>query len=253
MKQVMLDILDKITIVETDEELAHLLENMRIAAQKSPCRLAFINAHGFNMACKDPAFAADLLACDYVFRDGSGMKILYKMMGRRAGLNLNGTDLIPRIIALYGHEKVALMGTSSPYLERAGKILARSGAQIVAEVDGFHETEEYLAAAEMTKPDLIILAMGMPKQERIAGALATQRPQQGGLIICGGAILDFIGGKVTRAPSFLRRIGMEWFYRLILEPKRLFGRYVLGNGVFLMRAVGIMIASKRRHSGGFAP
>jgi N-acetylglucosaminyldiphosphoundecaprenol N-acetyl-beta-D-mannosaminyltransferase len=56
------------------------------------------------------------------------------------------------------------------------------------------------------------------------------------VIVCGGAIVDFIGGKVSRAPNLVRTLGMEWLYRLYLEPKRLFKRYVVGNPLFLWRA-----------------
>ena len=57
------------------------------------------------------------------------------------------------------------------------------------------------------------------------------------LIVCGGAILDFLGGKVSRAPLWLRRLGGEWIFRLMREPKRLFMRYVVGNPLFLLRAL----------------
>jgi exopolysaccharide biosynthesis WecB/TagA/CpsF family protein len=64
------------------------------------------------------------------------------------------------------------------------------------------------------------------------------------VIVCGGAIIDFLGGKVSRAPLWLRRMGMEWAYRLAVEPMRLFRRYVIGNPLFLSRA--LRLASFRR-------
>ncbi|MEX5624238.1 WecB/TagA/CpsF family glycosyltransferase, partial [Pseudomonas syringae] len=57
------------------------------------------------------------------------------------------------------------------------------------------------------------------------------------LIVCGGAILDFLGGKASRAPQWLRHLGGEWAYRLLREPKRLFMRYVVGNPLFLLRTL----------------
>jgi len=89
--------------------------------------------------------------------------------------------------------------------------------------------------AREQQPELIVLGMGMPKQEAVAAELAVT----GGpcLIVCGGAILDFLGGKVSRAPEWLRRLGGEWLYRLLREPKRLFMRYVVGNPLFLLRTL----------------
>ena len=77
--------------------------------------------------------------------------------------------------------------------------------------------------------------MGMPKQETIAKFIK----EQSGLncvLVCGGAIFDFLGQKVVRAPLWMQRIGIEWVFRLVQEPKRLFKRYVIGNAVFLYRA-----------------
>jgi Teichoic acid biosynthesis proteins len=55
--------------------------------------------------------------------------------------------------------------------------------------------------------------------------------------VCGGAILDFLGGKVSRAPEWLRRLGGEWLYRLLREPKRLFIALCVGNPLFLVRTL----------------
>jgi len=59
------------------------------------------------------------------------------------------------------------------------------------------------------------------------------------LIVCGGAIIDFLGGKMPRAPRWMRRAGLEWAFRLGLEPRRLFRRYVIGNPVFLARTLSL--------------
>ena len=75
----------------------------------------------------------------------------------------------------------------------------------------------------------------MPKQEVVATRLAASGVPC--LIVCGGAILDFLGGKVDRAPKWGRRLGCEWVFRLIKEPKRLFSRYVVGNPMFLLRTL----------------
>jgi N-acetylglucosaminyldiphosphoundecaprenol N-acetyl-beta-D-mannosaminyltransferase len=78
--------------------------------------------------------------------------------------------------------------------------------------------------------------MGMPKQERLARRLRLELPHAPA-IVCGGAILDFMSGNVERAPQPMRRLGLEWLYRLCREPRRLFRRYVLGNPLFILRLV----------------
>jgi exopolysaccharide biosynthesis WecB/TagA/CpsF family protein len=142
-----------------------------------------------------------------------------------------------------------LFGTRSPWLDTARQKLEAEGLVVVACHDGFSEPEKYLELAEETKPELIILAMGMPKQEDIAVRLR-ERLSHPVLIVNGGAILDFLGGKVTRAPELMRSIGLEWLYRLYLEPKRLARRYLLGIPVFFSHVVVTRLTGPRAPEGG---
>lgn len=244
MKPILLTLADSLTIVPDKRAKARLLSKLAPSSLTAPTRLAFVNAHAANLCHKNPAFLADLLACETILRDGAGMKILYKMLGREPGLNLNGTDFIPELIDLYHDQPIALMGTAEPYLSRAADKIEARGATIVARIDGFQDDASYLSLAKRTRPSLIILAMGMPKQERVASYLAANL-EYPCFIVCGGAILDFIGGKVTRAPAIFRKTGMEWFFRLIIEPKRLFNRYVIGNAAFLTRAAYAVMQSRK--------
>ncbi len=238
-------IINKITIVSDGDDRSKLLTRIKPEALTRPVRMAFVNAHAYNLCYKNSDFFQHLLNSDYVLRDGSGMKILYHMLGKDPGLNMNGTDFIPDIIKLYRGERVALLGTGDPYLKRSAEELQKIyGIQPVLLVDGFQKDEFYLEVLGMKPASLIILAMGMPKQERVASLLAN-RIDYPCLIICGGAILDFIGGRVIRAPLLFRRFGMEWLYRLLQEPRRLFRRYVLGNAVFLLRSLKLSVQTRK--------
>lgn len=234
-------LVDKIHIVADEDALKEFFAAIHPDALTRPVRIAFVNAHAFNMCCGNPAFLQDLLDCNYVLRDGAGMKILFKLLGREPGLNLNGTDLIPRILELYKGRNAALMGTESPYLDRAAEKISAMGVTPLVTIDGFQDNAVYKEKLEGQDVPLVVLAMGMPKQETVACLLA-QGSKDARLIVCGGAILDFIGEKVARAPDIYRRYGMEWLYRLMQEPRRLFKRYVIGNFVFLYRA--LMIAKE---------
>jgi exopolysaccharide biosynthesis WecB/TagA/CpsF family protein len=101
-------------------------------------------------------------------------------------------------------------------------------------VDGFQTPSTYLHLLRERRPSLVLLAMGMPRQEELALWLR-RRLGHGCLLICGGAIVDFLAGRTRRAPPLLRRLGMEWAWRLGQEPVRLFKRYVIGNPQFLWR------------------
>lgn len=233
-----------LTIIPDAASKQRFIDKLTPGRLTGPTRIAFVNAHAANLCHRDAAFLDNIVACDHVLRDGSGMKILYRLLGQEAGLNLNGTDFIPELIALYRGQNIALLGTTEPYLSNSAEIIEGKGLNIVLKADGFKGADQYLAEVRACRPSLIILAMGMPKQENVAAHLA-QGLDYPCLIVCGGAILDFIGGKVVRAPRIFRQIGMEWLYRLMLEPKRLFGRYVLGNVIFLWRALCTSIKAKK--------
>lgn len=197
--------------------------------------LGFVNAHAMNFCVADPKFAADVLDLDHIVRDGIGVHALYKLIGTHSGLNLNGTDLLPELIARYAGQRIALFGTRLEHVERAAERLRRDVGCDVIVADGFQRDGYYLECAAREQPALVVLGMGMPKQERVA-RLMKHGLHQDMAIACGGAILDFLSGHVSRAPGWMRRSGLEWMYRLSLEPKRLFGRYVIGNPLFLLRS-----------------
>ncbi|HSV46890.1 MAG TPA: WecB/TagA/CpsF family glycosyltransferase [Ramlibacter sp.] len=217
-----------------------------ISHPAEPLVLAFVNAHAMNSVAQDAHFFQSLMSADVVLRDGIGMAILLQLLNQPPGLNMNGTDLIPRIIERFSGQGIALFGTREPYLLAAQAVvegrLAPGSRCIVA--NGFQQPETYVRLAAAHKPSLVVLGMGMPRQETVALMLraAVGYPC---LIVCGGAIIDFLGNKTSRAPAWLRRGGFEWLFRLALEPRRLFRRYVLGNPLFLARAVLLAARSLR--------
>jgi N-acetylglucosaminyldiphosphoundecaprenol N-acetyl-beta-D-mannosaminyltransferase len=225
-KQRWSSVLQAIRIVPSPLDEAALLAELATASESRV--LGFVNAHAMNSIVADPGFFAALRGADVLLRDGSGM-------ARDAGMNMNGTDFIPKILATFGSRRVALWGTRQPYLDAAAARCRQDlGADVVSLEDGFQDIAHYERAAKASDPELIVLGMGMPKQEEVAAALraTASRPV---LIVCGGAIIDFLGGRVCRAPLWVRKLGVEWVYRLLKEPRRLFSRYVVGNPLFLLR------------------
>ena len=230
--------------VNSSEGEQELLESLDRTSK--PLVLAFVNAHAMNCAAESPEFFDAVTAADVVLRDGMGMAILLRLLGQSPGLNLNGTDLIPKILRRFAGRPMALFGTEEPYLARARETvntrLAPGSACITAH--GFLDTATYLRLAAEHRPSLIVLGMGMPRQEEVARALRGSLAFPC-LVVCGGAIIDFLGGKTSRAPAWMRTLGIEWLFRLVLEPRRLFKRYVIGNPLFIARALSLAAATPR--------
>jgi len=239
------NVLRRLTLVRDKEALdACFAAWVRPAA---PTVIAFVNAHGMNLAAQNAAFADRLADADALLRDGSGMRLLLQGMGKDPGLNMNGTDLIPELIDAFRGQSIALWGTQDPHLSAAAAKLSSSlGPETnLMLADGFRSVDHYVREAKAQQPALIVLAMGMPKQEQVARSLreALKHPC---LIICGGAILDFIADRFPRAPHWMQRVGCEWLFRFSLEPGRLFKRYMLGNPAFLARSVMFIARGRLR-------
>lgn len=165
-----------------------------------------------------------------------------------------GSDLIWRLCeqaAQLGHRVFLLGGAPGIAEEAARKMTERfPGLQIVGtECPPFRvlsEDEEsaLLHRIRTTQPHLLIVALGQPKGELWIGRVCAKL--NGPVCIQLGASLDFVAGKVHRAPRWMQRTGLEWAYRLAQEPRRLLGRY-LSNGAFLIRM--LLSSTRRKHPG----
>lgn len=239
-----LRLLGRLCIARDPAERLALLD--RLARPERGAVLSFLNQHAVNLSWSDAEFRAALEASDWLLRDGIGLAACLHLLGREPGLNLNGTDLIPDILRAYSGRPVMLAGTATPWLDRAAARVEEMGCVVVAARHGFLPPDAYLTLARATRPELIVLGMGMPKQERLAPLLAQALAPEPVLVVNGGAVLDFLAGRFPRAPRALRRMGLEWAFRLAREPARLSGRYVLGGGAFAWRALWLAAAREVR-------
>lgn len=245
---------ERLRIIATPDQAATFIAELLSAA---PLRtVGFVNAHAVNLAGENDRFFHDLSSCDHLLRDGAGVFLLLKLLGREPGLNMCGTDFIPQLIRGASAQgfALALFGSEEPSLRQAARVISEQGGAIAAMAHGFHPDDEYPRLLENAEAEklLVVLAMGMPKQERVAALLqAGAEDGRTVLIVNGGAILDFMGGKVKRAPRWLRQLGLEWLFRLLLEPRRLWQRYLAGNVRFLWNA--ILLTKRNEANGGQAP
>lgn len=204
-------------------------------------RVAFVNAHCVNVAAKDPVYRRALESADVLLPDGAGIEFAARLNGLQMVSNLNGTDLCPTLLA-----EAASRGKSVFLLGGKPGVAAAAAAQlndlipslrIVGTRDGFNgaEPQSAIAAINASRADILLVAMGVPLQEVwLHRAHDMLHPD---LVLGVGALFDFLAGEVPRAPLWMRRARLEWLWRLCVEPRRLFGRYVIGNAVFVARAL----------------
>ena len=189
-------------------------------------RVLFLNAHGVNLAAQNEAFLKELLSSDYLLRDGIGLELGFKCLGMKDTENLNGTDLIPEILEAHKSKKIAVWGSSDEALEKLETRLKSEGYNNLVSLEhGFHDDDFYINEYNEVKPDILILCMGMPRQEILSGELSGLAHPS--LIICGGGWANFYSGHKKRAPEILRKLKVEWIHRLCSEPFRLGKRYTI--------------------------
>ncbi len=200
----------------------------------------FLNAHCFNTAQKNREYRDAINSSDLLLNDGVGIKIASLLSGLSLRENLNGTDLIPEILKLAAkkNKRVYFLGGLDGVAEKASVNVKRSlpGLDIAGSHTGFFGTDDekdLIDKIEESGAELLIIGMGVPRQELWA-VRNKQLLKKVKIIIAGGAILDFLSGRIKRAPLWLRKVGMEWLYRLYIEPSRMWKRYIPGNFIFFI-------------------
>lgn len=179
---------------------------------------------------------------DLVFTDGMPIVWFSKLLGRPIKEKISGSDFLPRLCDLSARNgyKMFFLGAAPGVAELAAQKLAEryQGLQVVdcysPSLDFEKNPEEMkliddrIAAA---KPDILVVALGCPKQEVLISDNKTRWNVPLSLGV--GASLDFAAGKIKRAPRWMSNHGLEWLYRMCQEPGRMFKRYVLRDWKFL--------------------
>ena len=211
----------------------------RAVAAGSHKKIAFLNAHGANIAYQDHDYQA-VLDKFTVLADGIGVDIGSKMLYREPfPENLNGTDFIPRLFSeISSPLKVGLFGAGKDVAIHAVRMLSEQFPNHAFEMigDGYFETadeEQVIKKLQADPPDVLLVALGNPIQEKWIAKNCTGHHAR--VAIGVGALFDFTSGRVRRAPEWMISLRIEWLFRLLLEPGRMWRRYVLGNPLFLIR------------------
>ena len=212
--------------------------------------VTFLNAHNANIASSDPQFRR-VLRDFTVLSDGIGVDLASRVLyGQPFHANLNGTDFVPDVLQTAPHGmKVGLLG--------AGPGIAAKAADRFRSIDGRHEyrvfghgyldddeAERALVDIAAWRPDILLVALGVPRQETWIAEKLTRAHCTMPMGI--GALFDIITDTVPRAPRWVRAIRCEWIYRLWREPRRLWRRYLFGGPLFAVRVVLQKLSARER-------
>jgi N-acetylglucosaminyldiphosphoundecaprenol N-acetyl-beta-D-mannosaminyltransferase len=210
---------DDVTFAET---LA-LMESF--IAEGGPHQICTVNPEFIMLAQHDQEFRAVLARSDLNIPDGGYLRWAARFRGRRLREQVTGSDGLPLFaeIAARKRYRIYFLGAGEGVAERAAKNLCERfpGLQVVGAYAGspvIDDEDALVARVRAARPDALFVAYGAPQQDKWIARNAQQL--QVPLMMGIGGTLDYIVGIVSRAPSWMRRLGLEWLYRLIRQPWR---------------------------------
>ncbi len=203
---------------------------------RTPTVFVGLYAALFRATARDAGYR-ELVASSLTYPDGQGLVVELQRRGVPQAERLATTDMVHPIVRLAAERgwRIGLYGAAPGVADRAAEklIAAVPSAEIVAVWDGYSggPSTEQLQAARL---DVLFVALGAYRQERWAHSVAAAAGVPA-VLTCGG-LLDFVAGDKRRAPNWMQRLALEWAFRVLLEPRRLLTRYLLGNSYFLWHA-----------------
>jgi N-acetylglucosaminyldiphosphoundecaprenol N-acetyl-beta-D-mannosaminyltransferase len=212
------------------------------------------NLHSLCLFHKQPAMRQFHALADYAHVDGMSVVLLARAFGLRLGRDhrTGYMDLLPELAAAASaeHWKIFYLGSKPGVARRAALLLQKEypGLQLETHhgyfdvTPGSIENEAVLQSIREYAPDVLLVGMGMPRQEE--WVTANRDRLDAHAILCSGALMDYVAGEIPTPPRWLGRMGLEWLYRLVSEPERLFHRYVI-EPWSLLKVVGKELVSRR--------
>jgi N-acetylglucosaminyldiphosphoundecaprenol N-acetyl-beta-D-mannosaminyltransferase len=239
--------------VGPDQVLALIADAM--ASRHRLCPTALNTAKLVAMR-RDGELRRDVLGSDLITADGAGIVLAARLLGRPLPGRVAGIDLMAATIALAARRgfRPYLLGARPNVVEQAARHLLADhpGLTLAGWRDGYFgpgDEGAIVAAINASGADCLFVALPTPMKERF---LARNRDSLAPPVIMGvGGSFDVIAGHVARAPAWMQGAGLEWLFRLMQEPRRMWRRYLVTNAVFaawLVRALAARALGRR-----FAP
>ena len=229
-------------------ELAQPAEMLRTitgwVGSGSPHRVMYVNAHVVNQSRAIPELRQALESAELVYCDGYGVRLAARVLEVPVPHRMTGADWVWGLAALCeaAGTSLYLLGSDPPVAKEAAARLTRwyPDLRIAGTHHGYFDldsphSDRVVEDINARDPDIVVVGMGTPKQELWVQRNADRLNAD--VLWTVGALLDYIAGRVPRAPRWLADNGLEWIFRLAVEPHRMWKRYLLGNPAFLSRVM----------------
>ncbi len=200
--------------------------------------ITYLNQHCLNIYCTNEHYKEILNNFFDVYSDGIGMQLALKFLLKKEYNSFNATDLNKRILNYFIDNKISFYIIGGKFDKELLLRKFNDSEAFVGYWQGYFKDDDYkhiIESINSNNPQVIIIGMGVPKQELFAYDLS--KKTNSNLYLCVGNFLEFYLGTIKRIPYKFRNKGIEWLYRITQEPKRLWKRYFYGIPLFIFRVI----------------
>ena len=229
----------KIDNVGVQEVIDHINQ---VIFEKKKSIISYANIHALNLCCESNRFREFINTSDLVFCDGYGVHLGARLLGKSIHHRLTPPDWIDLLCesAVQNNWNLFFLGARPGVAElAASKLMGKHPGLKISVQDGYFEhfgagNQEVLRKIQKSNAQVVLVGMGMPLQEFWIQENYQKIPNAA-VFLPVGAMFDYVANTIPRGPRVLTVHGMEWLARLLIEPGRLWHRYVIGIPLFFLR------------------
>lgn len=251
----LVDVIDQVSILNVnvgciDKQQLLSLVSQWVTGNQSRL-ISYVNAHCLNVAYKNSSYRAYLNKADLIYTDGIGVVWAGRLLGNSNLHKITGRDWIFDLCKLSVKQnwKIYILAGKAGIARRAGNNLVNKypGLWIVGTNDGYFKEKseaEVLEELNKTNPDILLVGMGVPRQEFWIYKNRKRLPKT----VCWavGAIFDYIADTEPRVPGWMDNLALEWLWRLLLDPGGKWKRYLVGIPIFIARVLRQKFTKRER-------
>ncbi len=237
--------LDALTIEDLHDYILYLVK------EKKHEYVLNVNINCFNIINSNPKLKNMFQASKLTFLDGDGVRLGLRLLGMKSPAKITYARWIKKFAKFSSRNSLNwyLLGDTEITVAKARVNLKIEFPDL--KISGTHhgffdinESENVINDINMCSPDILIVGMGMPRQELWLLNNWDKIPDVG-CALTGGAVLKYLSGEARQTPSFFSSLKLEWFFRFLHDPSRLFKRYFIGNILFFVRLILWKIGIKK--------